>query len=158
MDVQRASMGNAWSLLLGRTTYEDFAKFWPNQSQPNPFTDVLNNVEKFVVSTTLAEPLTWRNSTLLHGDAAEAVAELKKVHEKTIVIFGSGVLVQSLMRRDLIDEFILIIHPLVLGRGRRLFSDGSPKANLHLVDSVATGTGVVIATYRSVQTRKHSDG
>jgi dihydrofolate reductase len=105
-------------------------------------------VEKFVASTTLAEPLPWQNSTLLKGDADDAVAKLKKEHDKTLVIFGSGVLVQSLMRRDLIDEYVLQIHPLVLGKGRRLFPDGSPLTNFSLVDSVSTGTGVIIATYR----------
>jgi dihydrofolate reductase len=148
MEVLGARMGASWSLLVGRTTYEDFAKVWPKQPKPNPFTEALNNVEKFVASTTLAEPLPWQNSTLLKGDAADAVAKLKKEHDKTLVIFGSGVLVQSLMRRDLIDEYVLQIHPLVLGKGRRLFSDGSPLTNFSLVDSVTTGTGVIIATYR----------
>jgi dihydrofolate reductase len=141
-------MGSSWSLLVGRTTYEDFAKVWPNQPEPNPFTEALNNVEKFVASTTLAEPLPWQNSTLLKGDAADAVTKLKKEHDKTLVIFGSGVLVQSLMQRDLIDEYVLQIHPLVLGKGRRLFPDSSPLTNFSLVDSVNTGTGVIIATYR----------
>jgi len=148
MEVLGARMGSSWSLLVGRTTYEDFAKVWPNQPKPNPFTEALNNVEKFVASTTLAEPLPWQNSTLLKGDAADAVAKLKKEHDKTLVIFGSGVLVQSLMRRDLIDEYVLQIHPLVLGKGRRLFPDGSPLTNFSLLDSVTTGTGVIIATYR----------
>ena len=151
--VTGARMGSSWSLLVGRTTYEDLASFWPNQPKPNPFTEVLNEVEKFVASTTLTEPLPWQNSTLLKGDAADAVAKLKKEHDKTLVIFGSGVLVQSLMRRDLIDEYVLQIHPLVLGKGRRLFPDGSPLTNFSLVDSVATGTGVIIATYRPASER-----
>src|SRR5215218_8054698 len=148
MEVLGAGRGGLWSLLVGRTTYEDFAKVWPNQPKPNPFTEALNNVEKFVASTTLAEPLPWQNSTLLKGDAADAVAKLKKEHDKTLVIFGSGMLVQSLIRRDLIDEYVLQIHPLVLGKGRRLFADGSPLTNFSLIDSVTTGTGVIIATYR----------
>jgi dihydrofolate reductase len=147
MEVLGARMGSSWSLLVGRTTYEDFAKVWPNQPKPNPFTEALNNVKKFVASTTLTEPLPWQNSTLLKGDAADTVAKLKKEHDKTLVIFGSGVLVQSLMRRDLIDEYVLQIHPLVLGKGRRLFPDGSPLTNFSLVDSVTTATGVIIATY-----------
>lgn len=145
--AQGAHMGNGWSLLLGRTTYEDFAKFWPNQPMPNPFTEVLNNAEKFVASTTLTEPLPWKNSTLLKGDAADAVAELKKAHDKNLVVFGSGVLVQSLMRRNLIDEYVLQIHPLILGKGRRLFPGGISNVRLRLIDSVTTGTGVIIATY-----------
>ena len=151
--VTGARMGSSWSLLVGRTTYEDFASFWPNQPQPNPFTEALNNVEKFVASTTLTEPLPWQNSTLLKGDAADAVAKLKKDHDKTLVIFGSGVLVQSLIRRDLIDEYVLQIHPLVLGKGRRLFPDDSSLTNFSLVDSVTTGTGVIIATYRPASER-----
>ena len=149
IEVLVAHMGSSWSLLVGRTTYEDFAKVWPNQSQPNPFTEALNNVEKLVASTTLSEPLPWQNSTLLKGDVADAAAKLKKEHDKTLVIFGSGVLVWSLMRRDLIDEYVLQLHPLVLGKGRRLFPDGSPLTNFSLVDSVTMGTGVIIATYRS---------
>ncbi|MBB6733419.1 dihydrofolate reductase family protein [Cohnella zeiphila] len=148
LKVLGASMGSSWSLLVGRTTYEDFFKIWPNQPKPNPFTEALNNVEKFVASTTLSEPLPWRNSTLLKGDAADAVAKLKKELDKNLVVFGSGVLVQSLMKRNLIDEYVLQIHPLVLGKGRRLFLDGSPITHLRLVDSVTTGTGVMIATYR----------
>jgi len=153
MEVMGARMGSSWSLLVGRTTYEDFASFWPNQPQPNPFTEALNNAEKFVASTTLTEPLPWQNSTLLKGDAADAVAKLKKDHDKTLVTFGSGVLVQSLMRRDLIDEYVLQIHPLVLGKGCRLFPDDSPLTNFSLVDSVTTGTGVIIATYRPASER-----
>ena len=141
-----ARMGDAWSLLVGRTTYEDFAEVWPKRP-PNPFTDALNAVQKFVASTSLTEPLPWQNSTLLKGDAANAVARLKKDHDKTLVIFGSGVLVQSLARRKLIDEFVLQIHPLVLGKGRRLFSDGSSFTNFSLVDSVTVATGVIVATY-----------
>jgi dihydrofolate reductase len=148
MNVLGARMGASWSLLAGRTTYEDFADVWPNRP-PNPFTDALNKVQKFVVSTTLTEPLPWQNSTLLKGDGADAVARLKKEHDKTLVIFGSGVLVHSLMRRKLIDEFVLQIHPIVLGKGRRLFYDGSSFTNLSLVDSVTMATGVVIATYVS---------
>lgn len=147
MKVLGARMGNSWSLLVGRTTYEDFAKVWSNMPKPNPFSEVLNDVEKFVASTTLAEPLPWKNSKLLNGDAADAVAMLKKEYDKTLVVFGSGVLVQSLMRRDLIDEYVLQIHPLVLGKGRRLFPDGRPITRLSLVDSVTTGTGVIVATY-----------
>ena len=148
MEVLGAHMGSAWSLLVGRTTYMDFARVWPNRPQPNPFTEALNNVEKFVASTTLSEPLPWQNSTLLKGIPADAVAKLKQDHEKTLVIFGSGMLVQSLMRHDLIDEYVLQIHPLVLGKGRRLFPDGSPLTSLSLADSLTTATGVIIATYR----------
>ncbi len=140
-------MSDPWSLLLGRVTYENFAGYWPKQPS-NPMSDKMNNAQKFVASTTLTEPLAWQNSVLLGGDAADAVATLKKEHPKTLVIFGSGVLVQSLMRRNLIDEFVLQIHPLVLGTGLRLFPDGSPLTKFTLADSVTTGKGVIIATYR----------
>jgi dihydrofolate reductase len=146
-------MGGSWSLLVGRTTYQDLAGFWPGQPRPNPFSDALDAAGKFVASTTLTEPLPWRNSTLLRGDAADAVARLRQEHDRTLVVFGSGVLVRSLMRRDLVDEFVLQIHPLVLGGGRRLFTDGSPLTKFRLVDSVTTGTGVVIATYRLASDR-----
>jgi dihydrofolate reductase len=135
------------ALLLGRRTYEDFAAFWPKQGD-NPFTEVLNNIQKYVASTTLEEPLPWRNSTLLKGDAGEAVARLKERRGGDLVILGSGELVQSLMRQNLVDEYVLLIHPLVLGSGRRLFPDGSPFATLRLVDSLTTTTGVIIGTYQ----------
>jgi dihydrofolate reductase len=147
IEAHGARMGNDWSLLLGRTTYEDFAGFWPNQPKPNPFTDALDNAVKFVASTTLAEPLSWKNSILLKGDAADAVAGLKESHGSNLVVFGSGLLVRSLLRRNLIDEFVLMIHPLVLGKGRRLFPEGVPDRRFRLEDSVVTPKGVIIATY-----------
>lgn len=140
-------MADGGALLLGRRTYLDFAAVWPKRKD-NPFTEVLNNTQKYVASTTLEEPLPWENSTLLKGDAAEAVAELRDRPGKDLVILGSGELVQSLMRRELIDEYVLLIHPLVLGSGRRLFPDGSPFALLRTADIRTTTTGVVIATYQ----------
>ena len=149
--VMGERMGTSWSLLLGRRTYEDFAAYWPNQPEPNPFTEALNNVQKYVASTTLAEPLAWINSTLLKGDAVEAVARLKEQPDKDLVVFGSGELVQALMGRNLVDEYLLLIHPLVLGTGRRLFAEGSPTTALRLVDTRTTTTGVVIATYQPAE-------
>ncbi len=148
--VAAEGMAKDVSLLLGRRTYEDFYAYWPNQSD-NPFTAALNNRQKYVASSTLAEPLAWRNSTLLRGDAAEAVARLKQQPAKDLVVLGSGALVQSLMRRSLVDEYVLLIHPLVLGSGRRLFPDGGAFAALQLVDTKTTTTGVVIATYRPAE-------
>ena len=145
------SMANIGALLLGRRTYEDFYAYWPNQPEPNPFTAVLNNSQKYVASTTLEEPLPWRNSTLLKGDAAEAVARLKEQLSKDLLVLGSGELVQSLMRRNLVDEYVLLIHPLVLGSGRRLFTDGGAFATLRLVDAKTTATGVLIATYQRAE-------
>lgn len=137
-------------MLFGRRTYEDFYAVWPNRTD-NLFTDVLNNAHKYVASTTLEEPLLWSNSTLLKGDAVEAVASLKEQPGKDLVVLGSGELVRSLMQHNLIDEYVLSIHPLVLGSGQRLFTDGSPYAALQLVDTKMTTTGVVIATYRPAE-------
>jgi dihydrofolate reductase len=140
-------MAQTGGILLGRRTYEDFYSFWPTQ-EDNPFTDVLNNTRKYVASSTLEEPLPWSNSTLLRGDLAEAVGGLKEEQEGDIVVLGSGRLVESLVRSDLVDEYVLLIHPIVLGSGHRLFAEGIPRTRLQLVDSKATTTGVVIATYR----------
>jgi dihydrofolate reductase len=148
--VAAEGMASSGPLLFGRRTYEDFHSFWPHQTD-NPFTEVLDNSQKYVASTTLAEPLPWRNSTLLRGDAADAVAKLKGQPGEDLTVLGSGELVQSLRRRDLVDEYILLIHPLVLGSGRRLFPDGGPSTALRLVDSVTTTTGVLIATYRPAE-------
>jgi dihydrofolate reductase len=142
-------MTQGGSLLLGRRTYEDFYRVWPHR-RDNPYTEVLNNAQKYVASTTLAEPLPWRNSMLLPGDAADAVARLKQQPGRDLVVLGSGALIQSLIRRDLIDEYTLLIHPLVLGSGRRLFPDRTFAA-LRLTDSLTTTKGVIIATYQPVQ-------
>jgi dihydrofolate reductase len=110
---------------------------------------VLENRQKYVASGTLKEPLIWRNSTLLHGDAAEAVAKLKEEPGDDLGVLGSGQLVRSLMQRGLVDEFVLMIHPLVLGTGRRLFTDGGAFTELRLTDTTRTTTGVVIAKYQA---------
>ena len=158
MEAAEESKAYTGALLLGRRTYEDFYAVWPNRTD-NPFTAVLNNTQKYVASTTLEEPLSWSNSTLLKGDAAEAVTRLKGEPGKDLVILGSGELVQSLMRRNLVDEYVLLIHPLVLGSGRRLFADGGAFAALRLVDTKTTTTGVVIATYQLAEpaARKTTD-
>jgi dihydrofolate reductase len=137
-------MGGPGGIVLGRRTYQDLFGYWPKQD--NPYTETLNRGQKYVASTTLAEPLPWENSTLLEGDAVDAVARVKQETEHLTVI-GSGELVRSLIGHRLIDEYVLLIHPLVLGSGRRLFADGT-FARLGLVDSVTTTTGVVIGTYR----------
>jgi dihydrofolate reductase len=146
-ELATKDMASTGSILLGRRTYEDFYSFWPHQTD-NPFTEVLDNTPKYVASTTLKEPLPWRNSALLEGDAADAVAALKRQQDKDMVVLGSGELVRSLLRRDLVDRYVLLIHPLVLGSGRRLFADGGPTVRLRLVDATTTTTGVVIATYQ----------
>ena len=149
-EVVAKGMADSGPLLLGRRTYEAMFDFWPHQKD-NPFTEVLDNTLKYVASTTLAEPLPWRNSELLRGDPADAVAELKRQPGKDLTVLGSGELIQALRRRDLVDQYVLLIHPLVLGTGRRLFPDGGPPATLRLVEAVTTTTGVVIATYRPTE-------
>ena len=148
--IMAGGMAQAGPLLFGRTTYEDFFSVWPKRKD-NPFTEVLDNARKYVASTTLTEPLPWKNSTLLKGDVPDAVARLKEQPGKDIVVLGSGELVRSLMRRNLVDEYVLLIHPLVLGSGRRLFADDGAFATLRIVDAQTTTTGVVIATYRQAE-------
>jgi dihydrofolate reductase len=147
--VMAAGIAAGGSLLFGRRTYEHFAAVWPDQPGDNPFTKVLNERRKYVASRTLDEPLEWRNSTLLEGDVAEAVARLKQQPGGDIVILGSGQLVRSLLPHGLIDGFVFSIHPLVLGSGLRLFADGGAFGRLRLVESTPTTTGVVIAQYES---------
>jgi dihydrofolate reductase len=150
--VMGQDMARGGALLFGRRTYEDFAGYWPHRAD-NPFTLVLTERQKYVASRTLAEPLPWHNSTLLEGDAADAAAELRRRRDDDLTVMGSGELVGSLQRRDLVDEYLLLIHPLVLGSGRRLFSDNSPWASLHLVEVTPTTTGVLIARYRPADRR-----
>ena len=149
--VAGESMAGTGALLFGRRTYEDFYAVWPKRTDDNPFTAVLNNAQKYVASRTLEEPLLWINSTLLKGDAAEAVAKLRQEPGKDIVVLGSGDLVRSLTRHNLVDRYVLQIHPLVLGSGRRLFAEDGAYAALRLVDTKTTTTGVLIATYEPVQ-------
>jgi dihydrofolate reductase len=140
-------MAQGGPLLFGRWTYESFYGYWPRQTD-NPFSEVLDNARKYVASRTAEEPLPWRNSTLLKGDAVEAVARLRAQEGPDIGVLGSGELIRSLMPHGLIDEYLLMIHPLVLGTGRRLFPDAGSPVALRLLDSVTTTTGVVIARYR----------
>ena len=143
-----ARMAESGGLLLGRRSYEDMLTFW--NTQESPFKDALNAAPKYVASTTLREPLPWPNSTLLAGDCARAVADLKARSEGDLQVMGSGELIWSLMPQHLIDEYVLMIHPLVLGSGRRLFRTGIPSSTLRLVDAKPTTTGVLIATYQAV--------
>ena len=137
-------MGGDRAFLFGRLTYEQLLASW--NAQGGPFKDALNNARKYVASSNPATRLDWPNSTLLRGDVPAAVADLKQSSGTNLVIMGSGVLIGSLMAADLIDEYLLMIAPLVLGTGRRLFSGGT-QASLRLVDSSTTSTGVLIATY-----------
>jgi dihydrofolate reductase len=141
----RVAEGGGLRLLLGRISYEGMLGYW--NTQEGAFKDGLNSAPKFVVSRTLREPLTWPNSTLLHGDAADAVERLKREPGPDLTMMGSGDLIQTLMHHELIDEYLLLVHPVVLGTGRRLFADGGPPAALRLVESKSTETGVLIARY-----------
>jgi dihydrofolate reductase len=133
--------------LFGRRTYQIMAAYWPTQPDEVPFAASLNGLPKYVASTTLSEPLEWKNSTLLQGDVAKAVAELKEQPGKNLVVLGSGDLVHTLMENDLVDEYGVMINPIVLGSGKRLFREGSAKRPLRLVRSMSTSSGVLIATY-----------
>jgi dihydrofolate reductase len=141
-----ARMGEGLRLLLGRRSYEGILGYW--NTQDSPFTPALNNADKYVASRTLSEPLRWPNSTLLRGDLSAAVAQLKQQPGSDLIVMGSGELIQTLVRHDLIDEYLLMVHPLVLGSGRRLFTDGTPPARMRLVESATSTTGVQIATYQ----------
>ena len=142
-----AAFANMGAYLFGRLTYQRFYAFWPNQTN-SPFTDILNNTPKYVVSSTLQEPLPWSNSVLIKSNIAQTLEGLKASQEHNLVVFGSGVLVQSLMRWNLVDDYVLLIHPLTLGTGRRLFAENGIRTDLKLHDVKATANGVVVATYR----------
>jgi dihydrofolate reductase len=144
-----AAMGQADAMLMGRVNYEEWADFWPQQDpEENPAAGFMNGVRKYVVSTTLKEPLGWNNSTLIKENIAEEVAKLKKGEGGDISISGSGSLVRSLLRDGLIDELRLMVHPVVVGSGKRLFEEGGERIALELVDSKTFSTGVVYLTYR----------
>jgi dihydrofolate reductase len=140
-------MASSGAMLFGRRTYDDFYGYWPQQTD-NPFTPYLNQVTKYVVSNTLSEPLPWQNSILLPSDPASSVAALKAEPGPDLSVVGSAQLVRSLLAAKLIDRYLLLIHPLVLGQGRRLFDERGPGVDFELVDSLATSTGVIIATYQ----------
>src|SRR5215218_4327164 len=146
MQVMGEGMARRADMLFGRWTYQKFYHVWHGRTD-NPFTAVFERSQKYVASRTLRAPLPWVNSTLLEGDAADAVAALKQQPGLDLLVMGSGALADSLMRRGLVDEYQLLIHPLLLGSGRRLFHEGAPCTPLRLVKSVPTTTGVIIATY-----------
>lgn len=141
-----AVMTAADTMLLGRQTYQEFASYWPNQTSDVPLADYMNDIPKLVVSTTLAT-VAWQNSTLIKGDVAEELTRLKQLPGKNISITGSGTLVRSLLRDNLLDELSLLVHPIVVGRGKRLFDDMGAQVALKLVDSRTLSTGVLSLTY-----------
>jgi dihydrofolate reductase len=139
---------NAGAFLLGRVTYLNFAGFWPKQPADDPIAGPMNATPKYVVSTTLSEPLPWQNSTLIRDDVAGAIRKLKAEDGKDIQVMGSGALVQTLIRENLVDEYQLMVHPIVLGNGKRLFRDGLDRNGLELIESAATTKGVLLLRYR----------
>jgi dihydrofolate reductase len=142
------SIVEAGGFLLGRRTYEIFASYWPNASEDEQvIAEPLNTKAKYVASTTLTDPLEWQNSTLLRGDVPEAVAALKRGDGADLHVIGSTELVQMLIERGLVDEFRLMIDPVVLGGGKRIFRDDGSLRPLRLVASEATTTGAILATY-----------
>jgi dihydrofolate reductase len=154
-EIDRGEEGNQFKLdelieaeaqLLGRTTYEGFAAAWPSREDPGGFAERMNSMPKYVVSSTLQEA-SWNNSTILSGDLADEVAKLHREIDGTILVAGSAQLVQGLLEHDLIDELHLMVFPVVLGEGKRLFGDVSEKKPLRLLDSKTVGDGVSILTF-----------
>ena len=135
-------------MLLGRVTYDGFAAAWPAMEETSgEFGPRMNSMPKVVVSTTLTEA-TWRNSTVISDDVPSQVAKLKEQHDGDILVYGSATLVDTLRVHGLVDEYRLMIHPVVVGQGKRLFRDGSVPADLQLVDSRPVGPDVIVLTYR----------
>ena len=152
-EIDRGAEGNQFkadetfesdALLLGRVTYEGFAKAWP--SREGDFADKFNTMPKYVVSSTLEDPQ-WTNSTVLKGELGEEVAKLKEAHDRDIVVHGSAQLVQALLERDLVDEVRLMVYPVVLGTGKRVFGETSDKKPLKLAEAKVVGDGVAILRY-----------
>lgn len=142
----------AGALLLGRVTYEGFAAAWPGMAEDTgEYGAWMNGYPKHVVSTTLEEPLEWNNSTLIEGDVAEGVSSLKQQDGKDILVFGSADLVNTLTRHDLIDEYRLMVFPVVVGRGKRLFAEGLDTKDMRLVELRTFDSGAVVLTYRPAE-------
>ena len=150
--VQQAGpgMSTTHAQLFGRRTFEKMAAFWPTQGDDDPFAKHLNHVQKYVASRTLTET-SWDPTTILSGDVPSQVRELKEHDDGTISVLGSPGLVQTLMAHDLVDEYAIAIHPVVLGSGKKLFRDAEQVRRLELVGSVTTTTGVLMTTYRPVR-------
>jgi dihydrofolate reductase len=144
-----AAMAASDAMLLGRVTYQEFASYWPGvSSEEQPFAAHMNDTPKYVVSATLKDADDWQNSTLIKGNVVEEITRLKQQPGKNIAITGSGTLVQSLLQDDLLDELGLMVHPVVVGSGKRLFKEGGDPKGLKLVDSKTFSTGVVFLTYQ----------
>lgn len=141
-------LSNSDALLLGRTTYQVFAMIWPPRAGQEPYGDKINAMAKYVVSTTLAaSDLGWENAHLVGGDVADAVAKLKAQDGQDIVVYGGPSLIHALLEQGLVDEYRIMVHPVLLGKGRGVFRDGAPRVDLELVDTSVVSPAVVL-TYR----------
>jgi dihydrofolate reductase len=140
-------LGAAGGYLLGRRTYDIFAAYWPNQGADNPVAGTMNSKPKFIVSRTLSEPLSWQNSKLIDGDVVGRLRQLKSEVDGDIMVIGSGDLAQTLMANNLVDEYRLMVYPVVLGQGKRLFRDADAVKRLRLTQSQATSAGVLLLKY-----------
>ena len=147
MGVVGSSLAGCDALLLGRVTYQEWESHWSRQSGDGGMADFINNTQKYVASSTLRST-SWRNSTLLGGDLGTAVRELKEQPGETIVVNGSGTLVRSLLKEELVDELRLLVHPVVVGAGKHLFENGPKPIGMSLDDVQRFGTGVLLLTYR----------
>jgi dihydrofolate reductase len=145
-EIVGSQMAAADTMLLGRRTYEEFAAFWPNQGSDVPMADEINGVQKLVASTTL-DSVDWQNSTLIKGDVADELRRHRTLPGKDISITGSPTLVRSLIRDDVLDELRLLVHPILVGRGKRLFDDGPVDKPLRLASSRILSNGVVYLVY-----------
>ena len=145
-DLASEGSGRPGGILLGRWSYEELYRVWGHATD-NPFSPIFNANPKYVVSRSLREPLAWQNSILLGGDGIQSVADLRATFDGDLTIIGSGQLIRSLLPHGLIDRFVLLITPLVLGSGTRLFEPGTACADLRLVESRTSSTGVIVATY-----------
>jgi len=155
-DVMFENARSMDALLLGRRTYEIFANFWPTAPEEIPFTGLLNGVPKYVASRTLAGPLAWPGSTLVAEGLAEGITSIKERHDEVHVI-GSLDLVQSLLRFGLVDRLNLWLYPLLLGRGKRVFADGTVPAALHLTESVTYRNGTLQLAYEAAGAPTYGD-
>ena len=145
-NVMGEQMGNRFDLLLGRKTYDIFAAHWPRIGNEDPTASKLNNARKYVVSTTLNKPQ-WANTTVLRSNVVQEIRKLKEQDGLELQVHGSGNLIQTLLKHDLVDEFRLKIYPVTLGKGKRLFAEGTVPAGFKLVESKASPKGVIVATY-----------
>lgn len=148
-NVMGEQMAEPFDLLLGRKTYEIFAAFWPYVKSDKPDYQIagkFNSAQKYVASRTLKE-LDWNNSRLIKGDTVQEIRKLKEQSGPELQVYGSGNLIQTLLKNDMVDEFRLKIFPITLGTGKRLFADGTIPAGLKLIDSRTSTTGVIVATY-----------